>query len=109
MRDPFHTGHAERLAAAAEARKALLAKMKPKPAVTAPVLESRAARREKELEAVRAARAQAKAADERRIAAREAAALEAKRAERRDRKAAFKAEQRAKREARTALRGTGQG
>jgi hypothetical protein len=107
MRDPFHTGHAERLAAAADAKKALLAKMKPKPAVTAAVLESRAERREKELEAVRAARVQARAADERRIAAREAAELEAKRAERRERKAAFKAEQRAKREAKSAIRRAG--
>jgi hypothetical protein len=107
MRDPFHTGHAERLAAAADAKKALLSKMKPKPTVTAAVLESRAERREKELAEVRAARAQAKAADERRIAAREAAQLEAKRAERRDRKAAFKAEQRAKREAKSAMRKVG--
>jgi hypothetical protein len=104
MRDPFQTGHAERLATAADAKKALLSKMKPKPTVTAAVLESRAERRERELEAVRAARTQAKAADERRIAAREAAVLEAKRAERRDRKAAFKAEQRAKREAKASQR-----
>jgi hypothetical protein len=104
MRDPFQTGHAERLAAAADAKKALLSKMKPKPTVTATVLESRAERREKELEAVRAARVQSRAADERRIAAREAAVLEAKRAERRDRKAAVKADQRAKREAKAAQR-----
>ena len=41
MKDPLKTGHAERQAAAAEAKKALLAKFKPKPMVQAENLESR--------------------------------------------------------------------
>ena len=41
MKDPLKTGHAERLAAAAEAKKALVAKLKPKPTVVAEVFERR--------------------------------------------------------------------
>ena len=60
MKDPLKTGFAERLTAAQEAKKALVAKLKPKPMVTAPVFESREQIRERELAAVRAARAEAK-------------------------------------------------
>jgi hypothetical protein len=87
----------ERLSAAAEAKKALLEKFKPKPMITAVEPIDRAARLEAEREAVRAARAAEKEAalaaraiaeEEARRAAflAEQAALEAKRAERKDRK-----------------------
>ena len=104
MRDPFHTGHAERLANASEAKKAMLAKMKPKPMVTAPVLESREERRARELEVVRKARAEAKEAARLLAEAREAESLEAKRGVRRERKALTKAEQKAARDAKYAAR-----
>ena len=91
----------ERISAAAEAKKALLAKFQPKPTVTAPEPIDRAARLEAEREAVRQARAaekeaalaaRAAAAEAARKAAFEAeqAALEAKRAERKDRKSMMK-------------------
>jgi hypothetical protein len=91
----------ERLTAAADAKKALLEKFKPKPMVTAPEPIDRAARLEAEREAIRAKRATEKeAARIAREAAQEAArqdaiaaelaALEAKRAERKDRKAMMK-------------------
>jgi hypothetical protein len=107
MRDRLKTGHAERLAAANEAKKALLAKMVVKPTVTAPVLESREERKAKELERVRAERAAAKEAARLAAIDRQANDLESKRQERRDRKAAFKAEQRARREAKSMTRRTG--
>jgi hypothetical protein len=104
MKDPLKTGYAERLTAAQEAKKALLAKMKPKPTVTAPVFESREERRARELEAVRKARAEAKEIARQEAAALEAAALEARRGERRERKALTKAEQKAARDAKYAAR-----
>jgi hypothetical protein len=104
MKDPYDPGHAERRAAASEARQALLAKMKPKPAIAAPNFESRQERRARELEKVRAARAEAKAADRQKAVDREAAALEAKRSERRERKALTKVEQKARRDAKYAAR-----
>jgi hypothetical protein len=104
MKDPLKTGYAERLTAAQEAKKALLAKMKPKPMVTAPVFESREERRARELEAVRKARAEAKEISRQEAEALEAAALEARRGERRERKALTKAEQKAARDAKYAAR-----
>lgn len=104
MKDPYNPGHAERQAAASEARKALLAKMKPKPAVAAPDFESREQRRARELEAVRKARAEAREIARQDAQALEAAALEAKRGERRERKALTKAEQKAARDAKYAAR-----
>ena len=57
MKDLKQTSFAERQAAAAEARKAMLAKFKPKPTVTAPEgVVSRAEQREKELQEVRETR-----------------------------------------------------
>ena len=56
MKNP-DTGFSDRLTAAAEAKKAQLAKFKPRPAVVDPDFENRHAEREAELEAVRAARA----------------------------------------------------
>ncbi len=115
MREQKIGGFAERLTSQAEARKALLEKFKPKPTVQAPVLETRVERKARELEEVRAKRAQAK--EDARLAAEAAAEaarlalenneqhqLELKRNERKDRKAAAKAEARAKREAKSAAR-----
>ena len=104
MKDPLKTGHAERLSAASDAKKAMLAKMKPKPTVTAPVFESREARRARELEGVREARAKAKEAARLEAEANEAAVLEAKRGERRERKALTKTEQKTARDAKYAAR-----
>lgn len=115
MRPDKIGGFSERLESQAEARKALLAKFKPKPAVVAEVLETRAERKARELEAVRAARAAEKEAarlaaeakaEEDRLAFEndEQAQLDLKREERKERKAAAKAEARAKREAKSAQR-----
>lgn len=112
---------AERQQAAAEAKKAMLAKFKPKPAVVDPNFVGRETRLAAEREAARAARelakdeakkaaearaeakkaAEAKAAEERRLALLndEDAQLALKREERKARKADAKAEARAKREA----------
>ncbi len=105
----------ERLASQAEARKALLEKFKPKPTVQAEILETRAQRKVRELEDVRAKRAAEKEAVRLRteaeaeaarlaLANNEEAQLELKRQDRKDRKAAAKAEARAKREAKSAQR-----
>ena len=104
MKDPLKTGHAERLASAAEAKKALVAKLKPKPTVVAEVFESREDIRERELDAVRQKRAEDN--ELARIAAEEKAAaeLEAKRGDRKERKALTKAEQKEKRDAKYAAR-----
>ena len=56
MKNPV-PGFNDRLKTAAEAKKAMLAKFQPKPAVQDPAFESREAARLAELEAVRAARA----------------------------------------------------
>ncbi|MBO9706888.1 MAG: hypothetical protein J7521_01640 [Caulobacter sp.] len=99
-----NTGFADRLSAAAEAKKAMLAKMKPKPTVQDPNFENRHAEREAELEAVRAARAAEKEA------AREAARLAeleeqaAKREERKARKAAEAADSKVRKELKAAQR-----
>ena len=104
MKDPLKTGHAERLASQAEAKKALLAKLKPKPAVQAENFESREEIRRRELEAVRAKRAEDKEAARLEAEARELADLESKRAARKERKALTAAEQKAKRDERYAAR-----
>ena len=115
MREPKIGGFSERLSAQAEARKALLAKMKPKPTVRPEVFETTAQKKARELEEVRARRAAEREearrrAEEAEEARREAIAndeqlqLEMKRAERKERKAAAKAEARAKREAKAAAR-----
>ena len=109
MRDPLKTGFNDRIAAAAEAKKAMLARMKPKPTVTDPNFVDRETRKAQELEAIRAQRQAekdaAKAAQEaKRLAEIEARAeaaeteLEAKRRERKERKAAAKEEARLKKE-----------
>ncbi len=115
MKDTKIPDFAERLKSAAEAKQALLAKFRPKPAVTDPDLAPRADRRAQELLRVRQARAEAKAAKQQAaLDAQEAArlmqdaqaagALDAKRGERKERKALSKAEAKAKRDARYAAR-----
>jgi hypothetical protein len=109
------TGFAERLKTAAEAKQALLAKFKPKAAVTDPLFDQRDAMRAAELEGVRHRRAEARAAARQatldaqdavrqQAADVEAAALQARRGERKERKALTKAEAKAKRDARYAAR-----
>ena len=115
MKDLKGSGLTDRLAAAAEAKAALLAKLKPKPTVTAPQGESRAATKEAELKAVRQARADDKeaarvasedkaAAVQAAVVADEEAALAEKRGARKERKQLTKAEAQAKRDARYAAR-----
>ena len=112
-------GFSDRLAAQAEARKALLAKFKPKPAVQAEgAFETSAQKKARELEEVRARRAaekeaariaKEKAEEERRIAIEndEELMLQLKREERKARKAAEKAAARAKREMNAQMRRAG--
>ena len=104
MKDPLKTGFTDRLATAAEAKKALLAKMKTKPTVTDPDFDKREEMRKAELEAVRKARADAKEALRLEALAREEEALAHIRGERKERKQLSKAEQKAKRDARYAAR-----
>jgi hypothetical protein len=104
----LRTNFADRQADAAEAKKALLAKFKPKPTVQAESPVDREARRQAELEAVRAQRAaeketariarEAAAAAARKVQEEaEAAALAAKRENRKERKAMERATSQAKR------------
>lgn len=99
----------DRQKASAEAKKALLEKLRPKPSVTDPDFANREAQRQAELERVRQERAEARAAakliaEEKEAARRaEAAALEAtelelKRMERKERKQVQKEIARAKKE-----------
>jgi phage regulator Rha-like protein len=115
MNETQRTGFSERLKTAADAKQALLAKLRPKPTVTAPDFQSSAVKRTAELEQVRQARVDAKAARKQAAedaieAARQseeaiaAAALDSKRGERKERKALTKAEAKAKRDARYAAR-----
>lgn len=104
MKDPLKTGFADRLTAQAEAKKAMLAKFKPKPMVQAETFESREEIRQRELESVRAARAEAKEQARQTAESKRLADLEMKRGERKQRKATTKAEQRAAREAKAASR-----
>ena len=115
MNEKLRTDFASRLKTAAEAKKAMLANFKPKPAVTDPNFIEREARKAAEIERVRQERADAKAAklEAARLAAEavrqtdeeiEAATLAAKRDERKARKAQAKAEARAKRDARSSGR-----
>lgn len=115
MQEPKMSSFNERAAASAEAKKALLAKFKPKPTVADPDFKSREARRQEELEVVRAARqaerealrqaqAEAQQAQQQATIDAELDELDAKRKERKERKALAKAEARAKREAKSAGR-----
>lgn len=109
-------GFNERRETSAEAKKALLAKFKPKPAVAATDFVDRATERAVELEAVRAARqaereaarqarAEAEEAQRQAQAAVEQAALDLKRNERKERKALEKSEAQARRANRLAAYG----
>ena len=111
-------GFSERLAAQAEARKALLEKFKPKPTVVAEVLESREQRKARALEEVRAKRvadkdavrlAKVHAEEARRLAAEndEELMLQLKREDRKARKAQAKVDARTKRETKSQMRRTG--
>src|SRR5580692_9425812 len=106
MNEPHNTSFSDRLKASAEAKKAMLAKFKPKPAVTDPHFEERAAMRAAEIEKVRLERAEAKAAAKQALADAEEARrqAEAKRGQRKERKALTKAEAKAARDARYAAR-----
>ncbi len=104
MKDPLKTGHAERLEAQRAAKQALVAKLKPKPTVVAENFESREAIRQRELETVRQARAEAREAAQLAAEAAREADDQAKRDARKERKALTKAEQKAKRDARYAAR-----
>jgi hypothetical protein len=103
-RDLKGSGLTDRLSAAAEAKAALVAKMKPKPTVTAPPSESRAELREAELKAVRQARADDKEAARIAAADKVASAAAEKRGARKERKQLTKAEAQQKRDARYAAR-----
>ncbi len=108
-------GLAERLQRAAQARQAMLAKFRPRPAAAGSHAPSRAALKAETLTRVRTERAEAKAAKQQAVAAaaesarlnQEAtaqAALDEKRGQRKERKALTKAEAKAKRDARYAAR-----
>ena len=115
MRDLKGSALTDRLAASADAKAALLAKLKPRPTVTDPLFAQREAMRAEELKAVRAARAAEKAAGlqaaadahaavQAGVAAAEEAALAEKRGLRKERKQLTKTEAQAKRDARYAAR-----
>jgi hypothetical protein len=115
MREPKIGGFSERLSAQSEARKALLAKMKPKPTIRPAIFETTAEKKARELADVRERRAAEREDARRRAEEAEAERqlaiendeqlqLELKRQERKDRKAAAKAEARAKREAKASAR-----
>ncbi len=115
MRDLKQTGFNDRISAQQDAKKALLAKFKPKPAVQDPEFEKLAEKRAAEKEAVRQQHELAKAEVRREKAEKEAARLAdemaaqdevdaAKRAARKERKQLTKEEQKAARDARYAAR-----
>jgi hypothetical protein len=100
MKDALKTGFSDRLSAAADAKKARLAKFTPKPTIQDPDIERRKAERAAALEAVRAERAAAKEAA-RLVAKAKIEAMEAtKREARKERKAQEKMDSRARRDAR---------
>lgn len=115
MRDLKQTGFTDRLTAQQEAKKALLAKFKPKAAAPDPEFDKLAAKRAAEKEALRQQHELAKAEQRRERADKESAQLEAqraaqeeveaaKRADRKARKQLTKEEQKAARDARYAAR-----
>ena len=115
MIHPKNSTFNDRQAASAAAKKALLAKLKPKPTVTDPLFDQRSGMRAAELEAARNARAADKAASvqakadahaevQAGVAAAEEAALAEKRGARKERKQLTKAEAQTKRDARYAAR-----
>jgi hypothetical protein len=93
-----NTGFADRISAQQEAKKAMLAKFKAKPTVQDPDFDKREEQRAAELEAVRAARAEAKEKARLEALARQEELMAAKRAERKERKALEAAEMRVRKE-----------
>lgn len=115
MRDLKQTGFADRLTTQQEAKKALLARFKAKPAAPDPEFEKLALKRAAEREALRQQHELAKAEVRRQKAEQEAARMEAarlaeeeteaeRRGARKERKALTKAEQKIARDARYAAR-----
>ena len=115
MKDLKGSGLADRLASAAGAKAALMAKFRPKATVAAPPGETRAELRNAELTAVRQGRADAKtaarlatderaAAEQATVLAAQEEALATKRGARKQRKQLTKTEAQAKRDARYAAR-----
>ena len=115
MRDLKQTGFNDRISTQQEAKKALLAKFKPKPAAPDPEFEKLAEKRAAEKEALRQQHELAKAEERREKADKEAARLAAereaeeavdaeKRAARKERKQLSKEDQKAARDARYAAR-----
>jgi hypothetical protein len=103
VKEQDRTSFSERLKAAAEAKRVLLAKFQPKPMVVSAQPIDRIAEKQARLTTVRQARIAARAAkaeaDQAGIADLEAAALAAKRQDRKARKAMNKTKGKAKREA----------
>jgi erythromycin esterase-like protein len=93
-----NTGFADRISAQQEAKKAMLAKFKAKPTVQDPDFDKREEQRAAELEAVRAARAEAKEKARLEALARQEELMAVKRAERKERKAIEAAEMRVRKE-----------
>jgi hypothetical protein len=115
MNETTRTTFATRLQTAADAKKALLAKFKPKAAVADPLFDTRETVRAEELARVRADRSEARAAARQAVADAAAAAqqilddeaastLSAKRGAIKERKALSAAEAKAKRDSRYAAR-----
>ena len=98
MNDTKGAKLADRLKTAAEAKQALLAKFKPKPAVADPLFAERGVEEAAELKAVRAERQAVRAVKK------EAAAVAGERAERKRAKAPTEAEAKDKRDAKYAAR-----
>ena len=114
MKQAVNPGFNDRLTAAADAKKAMLARFKPKPTVIAETLVDRATLREQELETVRQARLEERerqkieraASEEAQRAAAlatEQAALEAKRNQRKERKQLEKMDAQSRRAARLSM------
>ena len=93
-----NTGFADRISSQQEAKKAMLAKFKAKPTVQDPDFDKREEQRAAELEAVRAARAEAKEVARLEALARQEAIMAVKRAERKERKTIEAAEMRVRKE-----------
>lgn len=104
MQDIKGSKFEDRLSAQAEAKKAMLAKLKPKPTVRPEDFVDSKTVREKELEAVRMKRAEEREVARQAAIAAQAAEDAAKKSERKVRKALTKAEQQQKREASRASR-----
>ena len=104
MQDIKGTKFEDRLSNQAEAKKALLAKLKPKPTVRPDEFVDSRTLRERELEAVRVKRAEERETQRQVQLAARAAEEAAKKSERKVRKALTKAEQQQKREASRAAR-----